>query len=572
MGFISDNVKTKGSIADSFFPGADRSRSVYRERFHHVSKEDGDLNKPTSTGGSFGRSAISGGNAFKRLLQAMRSDAPGGWSDDRYEQSRHYNGIQYLAINRTNEQLAQSEFQVFRKDEMHPDGKRPVRKGDRGYELVELLEKPNPDDSFGDLLSMWNLQMDMTGMALTWMVPNELGTPMELYPIPTAIAVPQPVINPDYPHGYYRIQPVYPYGPFSSTPTPNSAVGAPIPAEWMIRMKYPHPFLRYDGYSPFTAMRLHIDEIESMDRSRWYSMKKSLNPSAVLNFDEMEGAEPLPDEEIDRIRAEWEADFQGPENHGRLIVSPPGGRLDLFGMNPKDMDYQSGWEQLVSFVMAGYGISKTAAGMIETSSYSTLFATLKQFHLLTINPKLRRISNKLTRYLAPHFGDDLIIEIRCERIDDQDQRNAKISIAMSALAITKNEVRKELDMPLTKEEWGVEIAGIPTPPPMVPGMMPGQEGQVLGQQQEIPPEVIQLLVEQGIDPNQVPPEVMQQLIQEIQGGNIGMEKVGGNKNPQENERPQPRNMSAGSQGPRKSIENFFKKNLNGKVHSNGRVK
>src|SRR5260370_35899679 len=109
--------------------------------------------------------------------------------------------------------------------------------------------------------------MTLMGKALTWMVPNKLKTPMELYSIPTAIAIPQPAINPDFPDGYYRIQPIYPYGPFSSYPTPATAVGAPIPAQWMLRVKYPHPLLRYDGYSPMTVLRLQQDEIESIDRS-----------------------------------------------------------------------------------------------------------------------------------------------------------------------------------------------------------------------------------------------------------------------------------------------------------------
>lgn len=398
MGVLSNlrqryNSETGGSKA-SVFPGRNEGTRVWREIFGGTNKEEslkqaseiGYGWKPTP-GGEWGRSTTATGAAFKRLLQAMRSGAPGGWSDDRYEQTRHFVGIAYIAIHRICMQLRQAEFEVYRKVDEHPDGKVPVKKGDDAYDLVRILEKPNPQDSFGKMMYRLGQQKYLTGSALMWMVPNQLGRPMEMYPIPTAIAVPQAVINAEFPQGYYRIQPVYPYGPFSSYPTPSSAVGAPIPAQWMLRFLYPHPLLRYEGYSPLTGLRLEMDEFEMIGRSRHYSMRRSVNPSAVLNFPDVEGLQPLPRSEIERIHAEWENEFQGPENHGRLIVGMPGGRLDPWGGRPVDMDYQSGWEQLSSYLLGGFGITKPAAGMIEDSSYATLFATLKQLHTITLDPE-----------------------------------------------------------------------------------------------------------------------------------------------------------------------------------------
>lgn len=493
MGFIADQLGSK-HVGTGGFSQRAVGPSLWREVFGRSTHKEAGASaftgdrKPSVPGGAFGRTSISGGAAFKRLLEAFRSSAPGGWSDDRWEESKHLTGIAYVAITAICRQLSQAEFQLFRRDRRHPEGKVPVKEDDppeggrqvRPFELVELLEKPNRQDSFGKMMYRWGQQLRLTGSALTWMVPNQLGVPMELYPIPTAMAIPQAVINADYPEGFYRIQPIYPYGPFSSYPTPASAVGAAIPAQWMLRFLYPHPFLRYDGYSPLTGLRLHMDEVEMMDRSRFYSMKRSVNPSAVLNFDEMEGAQPLPEEEIDRIHAEWENTFQGPENHGNLIVGAPGGRFEPWGVNPREMDYQSGWDQLTSFIMGGFGITRPAAGMIEDASYSTLFATLKQLHTLTLEPDCADIASDLTRHLAPFFGDDLILEIKCRRIDDHDLNFSKITIAMNAMAITKNGVLRALDLPTTHEPWGNEIAGQPPQPPPGAGGGGGDLAALLG--------------------------------------------------------------------------------------------
>lgn len=336
----------------------------------------------------------------------------------------------------------------------------------------------------------WNLQMDLTGSALTWMVPNKLGTPYELYPIPTALAIPQPAVNPDYPDGYYRIQPVYPYGPFSSYPTPAAAVGAAIPAQWMMRFKYPHPLIRYEGYSPLTAMRSHIDQHESMDRARWYAMKRGVNPAAVLQFEDMEGAQPFPEEAIERIKADFENEHYGTENWSKLYVTAPGSKLEPFGNRPIDMDFQGGWEQVASFILGGgFGITKPAAGMSEASAYANLFASLKQLYWQTLDPKCSRIARKLTRFLGPYFGDDLIIEVHCKRIDDHEILFQKIDKAVSSKAVTKNGVLKLLDLPVTQEEWGDDIAGDPSPyekeqqeKQMAPegGGMPGMPGGMPG--------------------------------------------------------------------------------------------
>jgi phage portal protein BeeE len=524
MGFISNLARSETAHSAKDI----QSRQHWRRTFG-TTKEDGPNplvpKAPVRDPNSYTRSATSGDNATKHLLKALRSPAPSGWSDDRWEQSRHFVGIAYVAIHRICEQLMQAEFQVFKKDPMHPDGKRPVFRGEQGYELVELLEKPNPEDSFGDLMYGWSMQMDLTGQALTWMVPNRMGTPYELYPIPTALAIPQTVINADYPNGFYRIQPVYPYGPFSTAPTPYSAVGAAVPAEWMLKFKYPHPFLRHDGWSPLTALRHHLDQVESIDRSRNYSMKRSINPSAVLNMEDMDGSLPLPWEEIERIRAEYEADFYGPENHGRIYVSTPGAKLEQWGSRPVDMDYQNGWNQLVSFVLGGFGITKQAAGMLEDSSYSTLFATLKQLYWLTLDPKCYRFSTHLTKHLAPFFGDDLIVDIRCKRIDDHDVKNQRMQLLMAAQAITKNEFRKEMEMPLTRDIWGMDMAGTPSVPPYLldpvtglpivlpdgtplgPQQLPGAGGIVTGTQGMEQPPLVPTSGEHDDESRLVPAEI-----------------------------------------------------------------
>lgn len=555
MGFLAEmERKASPSRLMTVSPPKISGRMAWRQIFNEaVTKEDRfekPREQPAPNGGSWGRSMVSTDNATKRLLQALRSKAPGSPTANHYEQSKHYVGIIYAGIHRQNELLTQSEFEVFVKDKSHPNGKRPITSKDppmggrmvKPYDLVELLERPNKEDDFGDLMANWNLQLDLTGMALTWMVPNKLGTPFELYPIPTALAIPQPVVNPDYPDGYYRIQPMYPYGPFSSYPVPAASVGAAIPAQWMMRIKYPHPLLRYEGWAPTLAMQSHIDQHEQMDRARWYSMKRGINPSAVLNFDDMDGSQPLPEPEIERIKADFEAEQQGAENWAKLFVATPGSKLEPWGSRPVDMDFQAGWEQVSSFILgAGFGITKPAAGMTEASAYATLFASLKQLYWQTLDPKCSRVGKRLTREVAPYFGDDLIVEVRCKRLDDHDIAMQKASTGMQGKCITKNEMRKHyLDLPITEEEWGEEIAGTEKQDQQQEGMA-GMMGGMMGGDAQQPPAPAQ--------GEQAPPD---------NGGiNALMQDQEQDPNAQESQ-PTPGDLDQGSLGPRKGLNRIFK--------------
>jgi hypothetical protein len=218
------------------------------------------------------------------------------------------------------------------------------------------------------------------------------------------------------------------------------------------------------------------------------------------------------------------------------------------------MEYQAGWEQLVSFAMAGFGITKPAAGMIEDASYATLFATLKQLHLLTLQPKCNRIARQLTRHLAPFFGDNLIIEIRCKRIDDHDLKLGKLNMAISAKAIKKNELRKELELPLTEDPWGEDMAGDPTPfeqeqaaqqqQAMMapPGGAPGQEMPVEGGEPGME-EAPQPDAEGGTGD---PLADMMAILQGGQGPAPDEEEMAAGQ-------PTPGRLSEGALGPRKSL-------------------
>lgn len=111
---------------------------------------------------------------------------------------------------------------------------------------LDSLPQPNADDTWNSFFQHAGDQLEHTGMALIWTIPNKIGNVCELYVIPTAFAVPCPVLKPDYPDGYYRICPIH-YPDKSGMATLDLKVPqylfqgvAAIPAQWMLRIKSPY--------------------------------------------------------------------------------------------------------------------------------------------------------------------------------------------------------------------------------------------------------------------------------------------------------------------------------------------
>jgi hypothetical protein len=188
----------------------------------------------------------------------------------------------------------------------------PVRKDRPGWGLVKLLENPNPEQTFYDLVDDTKDQMWNTGIALIWMPHNSVGIPNELHVLPTNWCIPHPA-SADYPDGCYKIKPDFPFAFPDLT-------GIAVSAENMIRVTYLYPKIHYCGFRPRETMQ-QLTLIESIPMKEKTSMV-------------------LPQDEIDKIRKEMESTFQGAENQGRFYIATPGVGVEPWSGTPKDMNYR----------------------------------------------------------------------------------------------------------------------------------------------------------------------------------------------------------------------------------------
>ena len=403
------------------------------------------------------------------LRDALRSTAPGQWSSNKLALAQSMRGVAYLAINTLATQFSSAEPMLWERTDNPDDSDGRVRLS-RLDPMYRLFDDPNPVDTWGDVSYQLAQQLGTTGVSLLWAPPTDSHTglehdePRELYSIPTATAFPLPR-SPQYPQGAYRVVPYYNTAYFAMNPGGNSAAGAVIPAEQIVRIKNHHPLLRDEGYAVLSAIQLSMDSLNAIDRSRWSTQMQGTEQTIALELD-AQTQNPNSDE-MKRIRQEWSRLYSGPDNAGKIVVTPPGAKLSKFSTSPDDMAWQEGWSQLSDFVLACYQTPKAIAGMSGDLTYATLYAALKQFYLFSLNPLCRKVSDSLTKHLIrPNYGREFLLELVAQKIDDESLRQGRLSNDIKVGALTIAEYRREQgydELDARQNPWVLERAGAATP-------------------------------------------------------------------------------------------------------------
>lgn len=445
------------------------------------------------------------GYGVNYLLDGLRSGAPGQWSDNRYEQARHFLGVAYTAIRACCDAVASCEINVTvptearQTDPAEEDapastadrpaqlksGRRSIQRAsgtsapigdereplDESHPLRMLLADPNPQDTIEDVLYEITLQRRLTGTALLWCVPNGLDLPNEMYVLPTALAQPMPR-SAAWPGGAYRIAPLQPYGTFAMLPGA-SVGGVVIPAEQIVRLAYKNPYFRYDGYSPLTAGAVQMDILEQLDRARWSAMRRGINPSAVLEVDSMKGAN-IDNAEALRLQQRFDERYAGSGNYGVLAIMPPGTQLKPYSHRPDTMGFEAGWMQMAEFVLSLFGVPKGVIGWMDDYSYAGLYAAIKAFHLLTMKPDVKQVGAHLTKFIARPYDRRIKIELELPALDDPQLLETQLANDDRAAIRTVNERRALRKLPPIPGPEGERMVSMGTEK-RVEGGQPGGE-------------------------------------------------------------------------------------------------
>ncbi len=378
--------------------------------------------------------------AAMSLLELLLRDPPGQWTDNRLEQSNHFRGIIFLAINALSEAMSGCVPKVLKRRTVN--GKKraefaPVRPD---HPLQELLEHPNPQHTFADWISQRTIQKKLTGTALTWAYPSKAGPPCQLWVIPTGLGTALPM-SPLYPYGGWRVSP-FGYGGFSVAPGLTYAGGTVLDAEQVMDEREYNPLYPWDGYSRLTAGGIQLDVLETID----LALKNELDTSMMARW--MVTLKGAGVDEIQRVQSIVANAYGGARKAGATVVADADG-VDLKNLQPtrRDADYENARKTVMEFCLALFGVP-AALLMQESTSYAQLYASLQQFQTLTLKPLAKQVGEFLTHRLAwKYWGRDFKVELELPPVDDRELQMRMFSAGSDSKTHLLNEIRAAQNKP-----------------------------------------------------------------------------------------------------------------------------
>ncbi len=386
------------------------------------------------------------------VLETLRRDPPGMLGSDRYLQSQKFTGPVFLAVKAFMRAMGSVAPQVQKKVR-HTNKttflpKATIRKAmnsnsfGRDHEFVpaeqdwpvcQLLEHPNErGDTFKDVFQYNIMQDKLTGVAPLWCVPNRRHQPVEIYALPAVLVQPNLTPSPQYPNGAYTLNPYYANGAAGYLPGGYGGAGATIPAEEMHRRLQPHPFLIWDGYSPLSAGGMELDILSAIDQCWWSVLDHGVILDTLLLMPGNDGSQ------ITRLETQIKQRHGGARNSRRMFVLGGGeaeAKYDVKQLSPnvRDMDFPEGRATMLDFCMALFGVPKALLLDSDSVTYATLYATIKKFHLLTLQPDANDWADLYSRWLCDPWSKkpgEYRIKLTVPSVDDEsiDQDQQKIDI------------------------------------------------------------------------------------------------------------------------------------------------
>lgn len=415
----------------------------------------------------------------KRLSSSIRAalsgNRPGSWASDHFTEAQQFTGWNYVCIDAIAQQAAGANVEVFgapalqkqrairrlkswstnrllRSHDMEtPEGLEPL---DDGHRLVRMMHRPNPATSGATFRYELVQQIRLTGTALIAKV-RDLGEnkPLHLYTLPTGLAHPERP-NQKMPNGGWRIARTVANPDaqqFTELRGYAALAGKVLPAEDVAAIRSPHPLWRDDGLSALAAGALWTDASLQVDQTRFNQLKNGVNPSFVFGPGTNQG---MPsDDEIDEALRIIGKKWGGPENAGRAMFVPTD-KFQAMGTTPKDMAYDQGWDQYKLALMALHRVTPIAAGITEGGSYAALFAALKGFVMLTVQPLLNQIAEELTEQVAREFGEEYVVWMTAANVDDPAVLEQRLATDIAGGWITVDEARQLRGLPPVGPERG----------------------------------------------------------------------------------------------------------------------
>ena len=310
------------------------------------------------------------------------------------------------------------------------------------HPIIDLLENPNPEMSFCDLMEATIIALESTGNAYWEIVTDSSGRPVEIYPLLSHLV--EPVIDNKKKKlvGYlYRV----------------TINGQPKDIKFdldeVVHFKYYNPLSDIQGHPKLLAAQKTIFVEKSAQEHLESFFENGAVPGGVLMTDYR-----LTDQDYQRILRRWEQAHRGSKKHYRVAILEQGMQYKDIAINIRDAEMINIKKLDREEILGVLGVPLSMVGLREGANYATMQFERRVFWEDTILPKAEKVAAVINRKLIPRFKVKKVKFIfdynHIGALRESLETRARVARMLTDGGIlTINEVRREL-FNKPKVEWG----------------------------------------------------------------------------------------------------------------------
>ena len=263
----------------------------------------------------------------------------------------------------------------------------------RDHPVLELLNRPNPDCSWEDLLEQIVVSLELGGDAYIEIVRGRVGDleiPTELYHINPAHITIQAREDRKGIAGYV----------FNAVSESGQQQEYLFKPEDIIHIHYHNPLNYWYGQGSALAAARAILLEQYLQRFCQRFFENDATPRGVL-MTEYEVTE----EQAEAILRKWRQKYGGVDQSHKVAILPLGLKYERIGSDLSELSLSDLNENNRKKIMAAFGVNDAVLGITQDMPRDVYRTCMRVFYENTLMPKARRIANALTYKLLPQFAN-----------------------------------------------------------------------------------------------------------------------------------------------------------------------
>jgi HK97 family phage portal protein len=184
----------------------------------------------------------------------------------------------------------------------------------------------------------------------------------------------------------------------------------------ILHLTFFNPLDDHYGLSPLEAAAMAVDTHNAAACWNKALLDNAARPSGALVYDGGEGAV-LSTLQYERLKQEFADHYQGHGNAGRPLVLEGGLDWRPMSLTPRDMDFLEAKHAAAWEIALAFGVPPMLFAIPGDNTYSNYQEANRVFWRQSVLPLASRITCALTHWLAPVFGEGLVLAADIDRIE-----------------------------------------------------------------------------------------------------------------------------------------------------------